>query len=152
MKPTIKIKAARPLLFVLLSLATSLSHSASEVNLIQKMASLQYFTHKATLAIDHKNPQLAQFYLQELDKVVGKLAEVNIDHGKPIGLLTKTTLLPTLQPLAQSIEEGDWEVSSAALDNMIRSCNECHMISEHDFISIVRRTDNPYTQSFNIPQ
>lgn len=142
------MKRHRLTLSALLLIFSPLSQATEEVNLAQKMASLQYLTHKTALAIDHQNSKLADFYIYELNSSVKKLLEVDLDHGIPVGLLVKTTLSPTLKDLEQTAALSDWKASSSALDNLIQSCNECHQISDHDFIVIERRQDNPYLQSF----
>lgn len=134
-----------PALFILYC---SCSYSSEEVNLAEKMSSLQHLTHKTALAIDHNNSSLARFYAHELGVSVHKLLKVDIDHGIPVGLLVKTTLLPALDKLQQRVDSSDWQASSAALDDLIDSCNECHLTSGHDFIVIQRHSINPYFQSF----
>lgn len=136
------------LLLSLLISSWSISSQASDVALIESMSGLQYFTHKTTLAVNAKNPKLAQFYAHELEEILEELESVSSYHGQPIAQLVKTLLVPSFEALEVTLKQQQWHDSSEALDTMIDSCNQCHIATQHGFIHIQRRDDNPYFQKF----
>lgn len=135
----------------LVSLLTSslmTSTHASDIELVKMMSALQYFTHKTTLAIDAKNPELANFYAHELEEIIEELEEVESYHNQPIASYVKGILEPSFETLEDQIKDADWKESSTAMDALIDSCNQCHQATQHGFIIIERRVDNPYFQQF----
>ncbi len=121
---------------------------ASDVELVKIMSALQYFTHKTTLAIDAKNPDLAAFYAHELEELIEELEEVESYHNQPIASFVTAILEPSFESLEQQIKSQDWPQSSDAMNALIDSCNKCHQATQHGFILIERRADNPYFQQF----
>jgi len=138
----------RLLLLSLLISSWSFSSQAGDVALIESMKGLQYFTHKTTLAVNAKNPQLARFYAHELEEILEELESVSSYHGQPIAKLVKTLLLPSFEALETTLKQQQWQGSSDALDTMINSCNQCHQATQHGFIQIQRHDSNPYFQKF----
>lgn len=124
------------------------AHASGDVALVEKMTALQYFSHKTTLAIDHKNAELANFYAHELEEIIEELETVKQYHGQPIAKLVKTILVPAFENLESNIKAKRWSASSNAADQLISSCNQCHQAADHGFIVIERRKDNPFLQSF----
>ncbi len=121
---------------------------ASDVELVKVMSALQYFTHKTTLAIDAKNPELAAFYAHELEELIEELEDVESYHNQPIASLVTAILEPSFENLEARIKSQQWQHSSDAMNALIDSCNKCHQATQHGFIIIERRTDNPYFQQF----
>ncbi len=138
----------RDLIVVLIATLVAHSTQADDVALIDAMSSLQYFTHKTSLAVDAKNAPLAEFYAHELEEILEELATVSEYHGQPIAKLAETLLHPSFEQLETAIKQQQWSQSSEALDTMIDSCNQCHQATQHGFIQIERQSHNPYFQKF----
>ena len=119
-----------------------------EIELVRHMATLQYMAHKTALAIDAQNRKLAGFYLHEIEEVIEKLEEIPSFDGHPIGDLARRLLAPSVERLEGALEQGDRQKVDTALDMLIDSCNACHRSTEHGYIHIRRRSDNPFMQSF----
>lgn len=120
-----------------------------EIQLVENMGHLQYFTHKMTLAIDAGNQPLADFYAHELEEYLEDTLKVESYHDKPIGKLAKAMLVPAFENVEKDIKAGDLKQASGKLDTMINACNACHNATGYGFIAIERRSDNPYMQKFN---
>ena len=119
-----------------------------EIELVSYMSSLQYFAHKAGLAVSHKNQKLAAFYAHEIEEVIEKVEKVKSYDGFPVGNLAKSILLPAFEDFEAKLKAEDWKNASTAFDKVIDACNSCHRATEHGFIKINRGYDNPYIQFF----
>lgn len=144
------MKAIRTLATVLALMAPLTASADGEVELAKKMADLQYFGHKAGLAIDNKNKDLASFYAHELEETVENVAKIETYDGYPVGKLTTAMLMPALDKFESALKAGDWKKTSTSFDQLLRTCNDCHTATEHGFINIERRKDNPFMQSFKL--
>ena len=121
---------------------------ADNVELVEAMSALQYFTHKTSLAVDARNAPLAAFYAHELEEILEQLESVESYHGHPIAKLVEAMLVPSFEQLESAVKAEQWTQSSAAVDRLIDSCNQCHSATQHGFIQIERTTHNPYFQTF----
>lgn len=122
--------------------------SEQTVELVDYMRRLQYFTHKAGLAIQAKNEPLAHFYLHELEEVIDKLSGVKVYDDHPIGALAQQILEPAFEHLEKQVEAKQFAQALSAYDAMLMACNHCHRSTAHGFIKIEKRLDNPFMQSF----
>ncbi|KFZ30983.1 hypothetical protein IDSA_07895 [Pseudidiomarina salinarum] len=120
----------------------------SEPELLETMSMLQTMTHKSSLAIDHKNSGLLDFYAHELEEYIEKAESIESSDGKPIGQLVKGMLAPKFKAFKSAAEGSDWKSISSSFDSMIDSCNSCHQATGYNFINIKRTDKNPYMQSF----
>lgn len=120
----------------------------SEPGLLETMSMLQTMAHKSSLAIDHKNSPLLDFYAHELEEYIEKAESIESYDGKPIGQLVKSMLAPKYKEFKSAAEGDDWDKTSSSFDSMIDSCNSCHQATGYDFINIRRTDKNPYMQSF----
>lgn len=130
------------------ALTTAPTLANGDEELVEIMSSLQYFTHKATLAVDAKNKPLASFYAHELEEYTEMAEEIKNYDGHPVGKLVKSMLVPALEEFEAALNKGTWDQASSRLGKLIQSCNSCHQATEHGFIEIERRTENPFLQSF----
>lgn len=140
-------------LFKQISLALTLAIPAlaaaeGDIELVENMAKLQYFTHKTALAIDHKNSELVGFYTHELEEYIEEASTVERYHGQPVGKLIQAMLVPSFEDFEAALKKGDWKKTSAQFDRLLHSCNACHDATEHGYIQIERSNDNPFMQSF----
>lgn len=119
-----------------------------ELGLVGWMGQLQYYTHKLGLAVGAQNRALQGYYVHEVEEVIEQIEEIEESAGVRIGELVKAKLVPAFETLDAAVEIGDQVRISAAYDSMLGACNSCHHAANRPYIQIVRRTDNPYIQSF----
>lgn len=149
MKATRNLGTILALALVALAPIAPLTASADgEVELAKKMADLQYFGHKTGLSIDNKNKALANFYAHELEETIEDVAKIESYDGRPVGKLINAMLMPAFENFESALKSGDWKKTSVSFDQLLRTCNDCHNATEHGFITIERRRDNPFMQSF----
>ena len=132
----------------LLAAGIGLAEADDDMELVNHMSAMQYLSHKAGLAIDHKNRELAKFYVHELGEQIEQVEAIDSYDGQPIGDLTRSILVPAFEKLDATLDAGQWEKSSTRFDAFIDKCNECHQSSDHGYIQVRRSTANPYMQSF----
>jgi len=142
------------LLGALITLVLLLPHPMAsladeDIELVEYMTRLQYFSHKVGLSIQAKNEPLTHFYLHELEEVIEKLKEVKEYDGHPIGALVQKILEPAFENLEKSVEAKQFTRTDADYDAMLAACNTCHKSTEHGYIRIEKRLDNPFMQSFD---
>lgn len=118
-----------------------------EEDFVSYMTRMQYFSHKLGLAVAGGSAELQHFYAHELEEIIEEVAEVEEFKGIEIGRLIRSTLIPAFESLEHSLG-GEVGKVDAAYDAMLKSCNECHQASGFGFLTIERRPDNPYLQSF----
>ena len=119
-----------------------------DVELVNYMRNLQYFTHKISLSLDANNGALAGFYAHEMEEVIEELEEIEHYDDHPIGKLVESKLEPAFEAFEDSLHDKTPAAASPAFDRLIDACNTCHEATEHGFIVIRRITDNPFMQSF----
>jgi hypothetical protein len=112
------------------------------------MTNMQYFTHKLGLAVAAGNQRLQGYYVHEVEEIVEAVAKVEEYKGVKVGHLVGTVLEPAFETLEDAVEAGDPARVDAAYDGLIDACNRCHTASNHGFLVIERRRDNPFMQSF----
>lgn len=134
---------------VILAASPMIAVADGEIQLVENMGHLQYFTHKMSLAIDAGNQPLADFYAHELEEYLEDTQKVESYHDKPIGKLVKAMLVPAFENVEKDIKAGKLKQASGKVDAMINACNACHSATGYNFIAIERRTDNPFMQKFD---
>jgi tetrahydromethanopterin S-methyltransferase subunit G len=125
-------------------------HEDDHAELAQYMARLQRWTHKTALAVQAQNPELSEFYLHEMEESIETIrTEVPQYEGHEIGPLMTEQLGPSVEALDQAVEARNWSAIEARLQDLERSCNQCHESTEHGFVKIdLQDVPNPYTQDF----
>lgn len=134
------------------------------VELAPYMGELQRLTHKLSLSVGARNHELARFYTYESIELLREIQrDVPEYDGQPIALLIDRMALPPTERLsallarasrsegeAESGESNDAEQVQQALDELVASCNQCHVQTLHGFIKITAETRvNPFNQDFN---
>lgn len=128
---------------------TSTIFADGDADLIGLMGNFQVFTHKAGLSIRAGNPELADFYMHEIEENLEATGEIEEYDGHPVGELAVGMLTPAVENVGSNLDSGDMEGAMAAFNMMINACNACHLATEHGFIKIVdRSTENPFMQAF----
>jgi len=124
--------------------------AGGDVELVDAMRALQYFTHKTALSIDRKNQPLAAFYAHELEEIIDELETVKAYHGIPIASLVESMLVPSFETFETALEAAQWSKVDASFNALVRACNDCHKAAKHGFIDIQRSQHNPFMQSFDV--
>lgn len=126
------------------------SEQHEDAELALQMAHLQRWTHKTTLALQERNPELADFYLHEMEETIeGIQEEVPTYEGHPIADLTEEMLVPSVESVDEALDEEDWSRVDKRVQDLVQSCNQCHTATEHGFIQIEVQEANPYPQNFS---
>ncbi len=127
------------------------------VELAPYMTRLQTLTHKLALSLEHDNRELAEFYLYEsLEALEDIKTDVPEYRGQPVALLVDRLATPTYKALQAALAkdkqaslEGVSVRSKEAFSSLIKSCNQCHVVTQHAFIEIPEKSgNNPFLQSF----
>jgi len=124
-------------------------YADDDVELVQLMSSLQYFSHKLGLSIDSSNKELASFYAHEVEEVLEEAEKVMAYDGFPVGKMVESTVKPAFEKLEDAVKAANWKQADKAFDDLVSSCNSCHQATAHGYIKLERRRDNPYMQSFH---
>jgi hypothetical protein len=119
-----------------------------DLGLVTLMGSLQYYTHKLGLAVDAGNKALVGFYAHEVEEVIEAIEEIEEYDEVAIGKLTKELLVPAFETFEAAFDAGDRQRLDAGLDGLIAACNQCHEASNHFYLVMERRRDNPFMQRF----
>ena len=124
---------------------------SEEAELARYMANLQRWTHKAALALEARNAELADFYLHEVEETVGTVQEEAPTYeGYPVGELTGELLVPAVDSLDSALDGGEWPAVDRRVEALQQACNDCHEATDHGFVRIdLRDLPNPYAQRFD---
>lgn len=125
--------------------------ASGEAELARHMANLQRWTHKAALALEARNADLADFYLHEVEETVETVqAEAPTYEGYPVGELTEKLLVPAVASLDTALDRGEWPAVDRRVGGLQQACNECHRATDHGFVRIdLRDLPDPYAQRFD---
>ena len=116
------------------------------------MADLQHHTHKLDLSIAAENPELAAFYLHEVEEVAEQVVRLFPLHdGAAVAPLVRSLLLPRLGALRGAIDASRWDDARRGLGDLVAGCNACHAAAGHGFIRVEVTDANPFNQSFAKP-
>lgn len=118
--------------------------------LAEYMATMQYYTHKFALAVGSENQELAQFYFNEIRALSDQIKQdVPGYEGYEIARFMGIFLDPAIQPVADALQENDWEETRSQVLQLVNSCNSCHNATAHGFVKVTPGFDkNPYNQNF----
>jgi len=121
-----------------------------EAELAVHMSQLQRWTHKTTLALQARNPDLADFYMHEVEESVETIKEdVPTYEGYAIADRIDEILTPSVEALDGALDDRNWSAIDARLADLAQSCNQCHEVTDHGFIVIdLEDVPNPYSQEF----
>ncbi|MCG8418510.1 MAG: hypothetical protein MJE77_11260 [Proteobacteria bacterium] len=114
-----------------------------------EMSYLQRFVHKLSLAVGARNPDLAGFYLHELEETTEAIQEdIPTYEGHRIAELIGAMFMPQLEAVDAAVKDRDWDRGSELIQSMTAACNSCHQATAHGFIVIAVGTSNPFNQKF----
>jgi len=109
------------------------------------MARMQTYMQKLHFAGQNENWKLAQFYTHELEETMEDIIAHNVvDEGQEISGLVKTMAFPNIEKLEKNIESENKTSFVKGYQLLLRSCNNCHVASKHEFIKIT----TPKTEDF----
>ncbi len=116
------------------------------------MGELQRLTHKLALSADAGNFPLVEMYTHESLLQVRKIqAEVPEYEGQPVALLIDRMGLPAYEAIQKAVadQSDDPAVLLPAVEQIVQSCNACHVAAQRGAIRITLGTDkNPFNQTF----
>lgn len=121
--------------------------------LAEYMSIMQYYTHKFALGVDARNQELAQFYFNEIRALSDQIKEdIPGYEGYDIARFMGIFLDPAIQPVADALENNNWEETRSQVIKLVNSCNSCHNATGHGFVKVSPGFDkNPYNQDFSSP-
>lgn len=122
-----------------------------EAELALHMTRLQRWTHKTTLALQARNPDLADFYLHEMEESIETIqTEAPTYEGYAVSELTEKMLVPRVKALDEALDDRNWEAVDARVGELAQSCNQCHTATDHGFVKVdLDDVPNPYAQDFS---
>jgi hypothetical protein len=124
------------------------SDDAGAEGLVAKMGYLQRYLHKLDLSVQAENPELAGYYIHELEELVAELAEDRVVYeGHEVGALTESMLTPAIEALESALETGG--KADAAVGGLVAQCNACHVATERSWMKVERARSNPFNQDFS---
>lgn len=116
------------------------------------MGELSRLTHKLALSADAGNFALVEMYTHESLLQVKKIQEeVPVYEGQPVALLIDRMGLAGYEAIQKAVADrsDDPKVLIPAVENVVQSCNACHVAAQRGAIRITLGTDkNPFNQSF----
>src|SRR6056297_2373015 len=108
-----------------------------EAELALHMSRLQRWTHKTALALQARNPELADFYLHEMEESIETIkTEAPTYEGYAIAKQTEQILDPSVEALDGALDDRNWSAVDARLNELARSCNQCHQVTDHGVVKI----------------
>jgi hypothetical protein len=126
-------------------------HQEEHAELALHMVRLQRWTQKTALALQARNPDLADFYLHEMEESMETIqTEAPTYEGYAIADRTEEILVPRVEALDGALDERNWEAVDERLAQLARACNQCHQVTDHGFVKIdLEDVPNPYPQDFS---
>ncbi len=110
-------------------------HHHAEVDLVSSMSSLLLFMNKLYFAGINNNEPLRDFYIHEMEEIMEKIAEGNVEHeGVDISANIKTFGLSQLELFERALESD--RMFEEVYSEFLNSCNSCHIVSKYPFIKI----------------
>jgi len=127
------------------------AEAEGEAELALHMSRLQRWTHKTALALQARNPELADFYLHEMEESIETIkTEAPTYEGYAIAKQTEQILDPSVEALDGVLDDSNWSAVDARLNELARSCNQCHQVTDHGVVKIdLADVPNPYPQDFS---
>ncbi|MDY6868919.1 MAG: hypothetical protein SVT56_13640 [Chloroflexota bacterium] len=119
--------------------------------LAEYMTTMQYYTHKFALSVNAENQELAQFYFNEIRALSDQIKEdVPGYEGYEIARFMGIFLDPAIQPVADALQDDDWQETRNQVQQLVDSCNSCHSATSHGFVKVTPGySKNPYNQDFS---
>jgi len=144
------MRSMQNMIFVVLAFTvpTLPTMADEDVELVEIMSAMEYFSHKLNLAVEHRNTTLASFYAHELEEIIEQAEEVESYDNYPVGAMVKSMLVPAFEKFEDALDDGDWNTISGRFDSVVEACNACHAATAHAFIRVQRNAFNPFMQSF----
>ncbi|MDX1639450.1 MAG: hypothetical protein R3281_15900 [Balneolaceae bacterium] len=108
------------------------------------------YLHKLSLSVQARNPDLADFYMHELQaSVLAVKQDVPGYEGYDIAYFTELLLDSQIDSLRTTLKTRDWDAIRARINTTVNSCNTCHNATGHGFVQVTAGFDkNPYNQVF----
>lgn len=91
------------------------------------------------------NKQMVDYQIHEIEEVVEELEEPKPkEHGVDVHARLEADILPKLETIEEAVEAGDTAKFEETYRATISSCNNCHAMTEHDYVNVTVPEYNPY--------
>ena len=134
------------------SACTMCSYSNNTPSFAVYMSHLERYADKLRVSIDHKNPELSEYYLQELyETTMDLVSSYPYYKGHQIDKLATSALFPVLDEIKSELraEPVDFKLASNRFKELIAACNSCHISTNYGFIKIAEKPGaHQYLQLF----
>jgi hypothetical protein len=102
------------------------------------MTKLQRHANKLYFAGEHRNWDLAAFYLEEVEETVKGIANKDIMEGQVnVSGLMQALLVPEVETLEEKLQHQSLDEFRAQYRALIKGCNACHETTKHAYIRII---------------
>jgi hypothetical protein len=102
------------------------------------MTKLQRHANKLYFAGEHRNWELAAFYLEELEETVKGIANKDIMEGQVnVSGLMQGVLVPEVETLEEKLPHQNLDEFRQQYRALIKGCNSCHEATKHPYIRII---------------
>ncbi len=99
---------------------------------------LQRHANKLYFAGEHRNWDLAAFYLEEVEETVKGIANKDIMEGQVnVSGLMQALLVPEVETLEEKLQHQSPEEFRKQYGSLIKGCNTCHELTKHRYIRII---------------
>lgn len=117
-----------------------------DIEVADYMHKLQIFSAKLYFAGQEGNQELVDFYLHELEETMEILEDANVvDEGIEISRQISAFGVPAIEYFEKMLEKEGMEAFESSYENLITSCNSCHVQTKHPFIKISKPTTPPFS-------
>jgi hypothetical protein len=112
--------------------------SETNIEVAELMFHNQRYMDKLYFAGKNQNWKLAEFYHHEMEENMEGLIENKVMEDEiSLSDLAKSMFIPASEELKKSILAKDTASFKKGYDLTVRTCNNCHAASKHEFIQII---------------
>jgi hypothetical protein len=112
-------------------------HHEGELELAVVMGRMQRYHQKFWLATKAANPELAAFYLHEMEEAMEEVAAAGIvEDGFDVSAGMRTYGIDVVEHLERLLEDKGLSALQEQAGMLVGACNSCHAASGHGMIRI----------------
>ena len=112
--------------------------AAEPIEIGDIMTKLQRHANKLYFAGEHRNWELAAFYLEEVEETVKGIANKEIMEGQVnISGLMQALLVPEVETLEEKLQHQNVDEFRKQYSSIIKGCNTCHELTKHRYLKII---------------
>lgn len=106
------------------------------------MSGIQNHHAKLWFAGINENWELAAFEIHEIGEVIGDVEKFQSERKETKSI---KMFLPYLESISKAVGKKDIEGFKNEYIELTKSCNECHKVTEYDFIKVIIPTENQFS-------